>query len=395
MEPRHIPFALPDIGEDEIAEVVDALRSGWITTGPRTRTFEASFAERVGAPSALGLSSCTAALHTSLSVLGVGPGDAVVTSALTFVSTVHVIEHVGARPILADIDPETLAIDPERVADAVHGARGDGLQVRALLPVHYAGHPCEMDPLEEIARAQDLAIIEDAAHALPAAYKGRPVGAPIDGVRSFACFSFYATKNLATGEGGMLTASTDDLERARTLSLHGMSRDAWQRYSAEGSWWYDVVAPGFKYNMTDIEAALGIVQLRRLDDLQRRRRAIWDRYSAAFAREDALEIPAEHPHVDHALHLYVLRLNLEMLTIDRDGFMDALRARGIGASVHFIPVHMHTYYRDRYGYAPEDLPVAFAQYQRLVSLPLHPGMDDADVDAVLETVLDIVRTSRR
>jgi dTDP-4-amino-4,6-dideoxygalactose transaminase len=397
MRDTFLPFSPPLIGEEEIAEVVDTLRSDWITTGPKVRRFEEEFAEYVGAPAALGLNSCTAALHTALAALGVGAGDAVITTPMTFVSSVHVIEHVGAHPIMADVEPDTLNVDPRRVAEGVESARAKGLRVKALLPVHLYGHPCDMNPLMDLARAYGLAVVEDAAHALPASHEGRRVGsfARLFDVPVLTCFSFYATKNLTTGEGGMLTGPPELIDEARIWSLHGMSRDAWNRYGAKGSWFYEVVRPGFKYNLTDIGAALGLGQLRKLDSFQARRREIARRYTEAFSRLEELTLPASRPEVEHAWHLYVLRLNPGALRITREQFIEEMRERRIGTSVHFIPVHTHPYYRDRYGFKPEEFPVAHAEFQRIVSLPLNPRMSDRDVEDVIEAVADVVEKFKR
>ena len=380
-----VPFSPPLIGEEEIAEVVDTLRSDWITTGPKVARFEADFAAMVSASAAVALNSCTAGLHTALAVSGIGPGDEVVTTPLTFASTVNVVEHVGARPVLVDVEPDTLTIDPGQIAAAITP------RTRAIVPVHYAGHPADMDPIDALARAHRLLVLEDAAHALPAAYRGREIGSGANPV----AFSFYATKNLTTAEGGMLTGDPDFVARARILSLHGLSQDAATRYHAGGRWYYEVLAPGFKYNMTDIQAALGLWQLRKLKRFQKRRREVVAAYHAAFADEDALELPAERPSVTHAWHLYVLRLRLDALCIGRDRFIEELTARGIGTSVHFIPVHLHPYYRDKYGYAPASFPVAYENYCRMISLPLNPRLSDQDVAAVIDAVRDVVRTYRR
>lgn len=378
--PTFLPFSPPAISEEEVAAVADTLRSDWITTGPKTRRFESEFAHYLGAENALALNSCTAGLHLALVALGIGPGDEVITTPMTFCSSVNVIEHVGARPVLADIEPDTLAIDPVRVAEVITS------RTRAIMPVHYAGHPVDLAPLLALARAHNLYIIEDAAHALPATYQGQHIGT----IGDLTAFSFYATKNLTTAEGGMLTGAPELIDRARVLSLHGMSRDAWKRYDANGSWYYEVVAPGFKYNMTDIQAAIGLVQLQRLETMQRRRREIVAQYSAAFGQLDALQTPTERSESESAWHLYVLRLNLDTLTIDRARFIEELRARNIGTSVHFIPIHLHPFYRDKYGFAPDDFPIAYREYQRLISLPLHPGLSDEDVQDVIGAVTDIV-----
>lgn len=380
-----LPFSPPSISEEEIAAVVETLRSEWITTGPKTKEFEQHFADYIGASAALALNSCTGGLHIALAALGIGPGDEVITTPITFACSANVIEHVGATPILADVEPETLTLDLQQVAQKITA------RTKAIMPVHFAGHPAEMRPLLDLAAQHRLFVIEDAAHALPAKYEGQMIGTLSD----FTAFSFYATKNLTTAEGGMLTGTPERIAEARLWSLHGMNRDAWKRYSSEGSWYYEVVLPGFKYNMTDIQAALGIVQLRRLSEFQARRRAIVAQYQAAFSALEALQVPVERPNVEHAWHLYTLRLNLEQLRITRAQFIEELKARNIATSVHFIPIHLHPYYRDRYGWRPEDFPVAYWEYQRLVSLPLHPRLSDADVADVINAVYDVVSVFRR
>jgi len=380
-----LPFAPPLIGEEEINEVVATLRSGWITTGPKTKRFETNLAAYLGASGALALNSCTAALHTALVTLGVGPGDEVITTPLTFAASVNVIEHVGARPVLVDVEADTLNIDPALVERAITP------RTKAIIPVHFAGHPVDLDPLYDAAQRRGLAVLEDAAHALAARYKGRLIGSGENPV----AFSFYATKNLTTGEGGMLTGNPEFLERARLISLHGMSRDAWKRYDKGGKWYYEVLYPGFKYNMTDIQAALGLWQLKKLPGFEERRRAVVALYDQAFAQEDALETPVERPEVEHAWHLYVLRLRLEALRIDRDQFIEELTNRNIGTSVHFIPIHLHPYYRDKYAFTPESYPIAYSNYRRMISLPLNVRLSDADVADVIEAVRDVVSEFRR
>lgn len=380
-----LPFSPPSIGEDEIEEVVDTLRSDWITTGPKTKRFEEAFRERLGSPAALALNSCTAALHLGLAALGVGKGDEVITTTMTFAASVNIIEHLGGRPVLVDVEPDTLNIDPAQVEEKIT------TRTKAILPVHFAGHPAAMDQIFELAGDNNLGVLEDAAHALPAVYRGKAIGSGDNP----AAFSFYATKNLTTAEGGMLTGSEELLEQARVLSLHGMSRDAWKRYEQGGSWYYEVVSPGYKYNMTDIQAALGLHQLRRLEGFQRRRREVVRTYNDAFSGCEALELPVERAEVEHAWHLYVLRLRPEALTIDRDQFIRELESRNIGTSVHFIPVHLHPYYRDKYGYAAGDFPVAYENYRRLLSLPLSPRLTDEDLADVIEAVLQVVKRNWR
>ncbi len=383
--PTFLTFSAPLIGDEEIAAVVDTLRSEWITTGPKTSLFAKEFAEYLGAIDALPLSSCTAGLHTALVTAGIGPGDEVITTPMTFAASVNAIEHVNAKPVLVDVQPDTLNIDPILVERAITP------RTKAILAVHYSGHPVDLDPLRELARDHDLILIEDAAHALAAKYKGVSIGAGSNPV----AFSFYATKNITTGEGGMLTGDADFVRRARIISLHGMSSDAWRRYAKGGSWRYEVVTPGFKYNMTDIAASLGLCQLRKLDAFQKRRREIVEAYNAAFAGSDALETPVERSDVEHAWHLYVLRLNLQRLGIERDQFIEELAKRNIGTSVHFIPIHMHPYYRDKYQLRPDSFPVAASNFHRMLSLPLNPRLTDTDVSDVIQAVLDVVRVYRR
>jgi len=385
MRDKFLAFSPPLIGDEEINEVIETLKSDWITSGPKTKRFEEEFKIYFNCPSSLALNSCTAALHTALVALGIGPGDEVITTPMTFCASVNVIEQVGAKPVLVDVEPDTLNIDPLKIENAITP------RTKAILPVHYSGHPVELDDINEIARRHNLFVIEDAAHALSAKYRGKFIGSTNNPV----CFSFYATKNLTTAEGGMLTGEPEFIEKARIISLHGMSRDAWKRYSKEGSWYYEVVFPGFKYNMTDIQASLGIWQLKKLERFQIRRREIVKMYNKAFSNEEALELPVERPYVEHAWHLYVIRLNLNALKIGRNEFIDELNKRSIGTSVHFIPIHLHPYYRDKYGFRPEDFPVAYSNYLRVISLPLCPKLADQDVNDVIEAVLDVVKSHKR
>ncbi len=385
MRTEFLPFSPPLIGPEEIQEVVDTLKGDWITTGPKTKRFEQEFASYVGAQSALAVSSATDAMLVALAAMGIGAGDEVITSTNTFCSTVHVIEHLGARPVLVDVEPLTLTVDAGAIERAVTP------RTRAIMPVHVYGHPCDMDAICAIAETRGLKILEDAAHALPAAWRGKRIGS----IGDATAFSFYATKNLTTAEGGMLTGSPELIEKARLWSLHGMSRDAYKRYSAEGSWFYEVVLPGFKCNMTDIQASLGLHQLRKLDAFQRRRREIVGKYREAFAGCDAFILPVERPEADHAWHLFVIRLQKERLRIGRGEFIEELKRRNIGTSVHFIPIHLHPYYRDKYGFRPEEFPVAMDAYERMISLPLNVRLSDADVEDVIEAVLDVATSFRR
>jgi dTDP-4-amino-4,6-dideoxygalactose transaminase len=387
MRDTFLNFSPPNIGEEEIQEVLDTLRSDWITTGPKVRRFEEEFAAFLGAEAALAVSSGTDAMLVGLAALGVGPGDQVITTPMTFCSTIHVIEHLGARPVLVDVEPDTLNIDPDAIEKLFSKLRDPSSRIKGIIPVHLYGHPCEMDTILKLAQQKGLFVLEDAAHGLPARYKDKMVGSLGD----LTAFSFYATKNLTTGEGGMLTGTKALLDQARPWTLHGMSRDAYKRYSAEGSWFYEVILPGFKCNLTDIQASLGIHQLKKLPAFQERRRAIVDRYHKAFRELSEIEVPVERPGVESAWHLYVIRLNLETLNLDRNRFIEELKSRNIGTSVHFIPVHLHPYYRDKYGYRPEDFPVAYANYLKMISLPLHTRLSDRDVEEVIEAVTEVVK----
>ena len=381
-----LPFHRPRIEEDEIAEVVDTLRSGWLTTGPRTKRFEREFTEYVGAKYGVAVNSATAAMHLALEAAGIRPGDEVIVPAYTFTATAEVVLYFEARPVIVDVDPVTMNIDPAAVEAAITD------KTKALMPVDLAGVPCEYDALREIAHRHKLVLIADAAHSLPARYKDEMVGTICD----MTAFSFYVTKPLATGEGGMLvTNNAQWAERAQVMSLHGMSRDAWKRHTTEGSWYYEVVAPGFKYNMTDVAAAIGLRQLTKQERFRGERVAIADRYTAAFGELPELEVPTEPAHVQSAWHLYMLRLNLDMLTVDRAEIIKALHAENIGTSVHFIPLHLHPAYFERYGYTPDSFPVAYQQYLRVISLPLYPGMTDDDINDVIGAVQKVVRHYRR
>jgi dTDP-4-amino-4,6-dideoxygalactose transaminase len=383
MRQTFLAFSPPAIGPEEIAEVIDTLRSDWITTGPKTHRFEAAFAERAGAPHAVAVNSCTAAMHLALVAWGLGPGDEVITTPYTFCSTVNVILHAGARPVLADVCPDDLTLDPAAVEAALTP------RTRAILPVHFAGQPCRMDDLLAIAARHGLRVLEDAAHAVGATYRGRPVGALGDAT----AFSFYATKNLTTAEGGMLTTADAALaERVRRLSSHGLSRDAWKRYSAEGSWYYEVVEAGFKYNMTDLQASLGLHQLAKQPAFQARRAAVVAAYQAGLGDLAALQLPSARPEVGHAWHLYVIRLRPGALRIGRAQVIEELKRRNIGASVHFIPLNLHPYYRAHLGWAPGQFPVAEAAYAGAVSLPLHPRLSDGDVADVVAALREVVTT---
>ena len=389
-----LPFALPSIGEEEIAEVVDSLRSGWVTSGPKVKRFENEFAHYIGCNHAIAVSSCTAALHIALTALGIGPGDEVIVPTLTFCSSANVVVHLGARPILVDVG-EDFNVRPDAIERAITS------RTKAIMPVHFSGHACELHSIYDIARRYDLAVVEDAAHATGAEYRGHKIGAShhrevFGSDKHVVCFSFYAIKNMTTGEGGMIAAADDGLaERMRLLSLHGMSRDAWKRYMGSGSWYYEVVEPGYKSNMTDIQAGLGIHQLKKLDRFIESRARYAGLYSDAFSGMPEIETPIVHSGRKHAWHLYVIRLGLERLRLDRGQFIEELRTRNIGTSVHFIPVHLHPYYRERFGYQRGDLKNAESLYDRIVSLPLYPGMAEEDVRDVIRVVRNVISENRR
>lgn len=384
--PQRVPFFVPDIGQAEIDSVVEALRSGWITTGPKTKEFERQFAEYVGAPRAIAVNSATAALHLALDAIGVGPGDEVLVPTMTFTATAEVVVHLGAKPVMVDCRPDDFNLDVEQLESRITS------RTKAVIPVHYGGQPCDMDAILDVARRHKLAVIEDAAHALPAAYRGRKVGS----IGDITCFSFYANKTITTAEGGMITTADEELaERMQIRSLHGMSKDAWKRFTSEGSWYYEVVYPGYKYNLTDVASSLGLEQLKRSDEFWRRRQAVALRYNAALADVPEMVVPQAAPHVQHAWHLYVIRLHNERLKIDRNRFIQELTAAQIGVSVHYLPLHMHPWYRDTYGYRPDDFPVAAGLYDEIISLPVYPRMSDAEVDYVVEQVKRIVAENRR
>jgi dTDP-4-amino-4,6-dideoxygalactose transaminase len=392
---RQIPFHRPSIGPAEEHEVLDSLRSGWITTGPKAKRFEKEFAAYVGARHALAVSHCTGALHLALFALGVGPGDEVITTPFTFTATAEVIGYLGARPVFVDIDPGTFNLNPARVEEALES--GQHGRVRAILPVHFAGHACDMDRLLAIARSHHLKIVEDAAHAVGSArhLEGRGM-TRVGTIGDLSCFSFYATKNITSAEGGMVTTEDDALaERIAVASLHGMNRDAWKRYDRNGSWFYEIHDTGFKYNLSDVHAAIGVAQLARADEFMRRRTAIARAYSEALRAEPAFQVPYEEPGIEHAWHLYVLRLHPEQLRIGRAQFVELLRERGVGTSVHCIPLNTMHFYQERYGYHTGDFPIAEDVYSRCLSLPIYPAMSDEDVAYVIETVLALARETRR
>lgn len=386
---KFLPFALPDIGQEEIDEVMDTMKSGWLTTGPKAKKFETDFAQYIGASHALAVNSATAGLHLALEAIGVRYGDKVITTPYTFTASAEVIRYLGADPVFVDIDPETFNIDPKEIESTLTDTKG----VRAIMPVHFAGQSCDMDRILELANERGLQVIEDAAHCLPSTYKGQMVGT----IGDLTVFSFYVTKAITTGEGGMVVANSDKFtHRIKTNRLHGISRDVFDRYSSERpSWFYEVVSPGYKYNMTDLGASIGIHQLKKANTFQARRQKIATMYSEAFAGLPVKVPTKKRPDDTHSWHLYVIQLELEKLTIDRDRFIKMMADEGIGTSVHFIPLHIHPYWRKRYGFEPKSFPVAFDVYQKAVSLPIFSKLTDAEVDRVINTVTKILRNAAR
>ncbi|EWS53615.1 MULTISPECIES: DegT/DnrJ/EryC1/StrS aminotransferase family protein [unclassified Methylibium] len=382
--PPFLPFALPEIGEEEIAEVVDTLRSGWVTTGPKARRFEQDFAAFLGDPSlhAIAVNSATAGLHLALEALGIGPGDEVITTTHTFTATAEVVRYLGADVVLVDIDPATLNIDPARVEAAITP------RTRAIIPVHYAGLAADMDAILTLARRHGLKVVEDAAHALPTTCGGALVGTLASDA---TVFSFYANKTITTGEGGMVVTRDPELaKRVKVMRLHGISRDAFDRFTAKTpSWHYEIVAPGYKYNLTDIAAALGIHQLQRARGFQQRRATIAQRYRAAFADLPVQLPPEPEPGQLHAWHLYVLRLG-DDAPLARDAFIERLFELGIGVSVHYIPLHLHPYWRERYGLDAAQFPHSQHAYERMLSLPLYTKMSEADIEHVIAAVRQLL-----
>jgi dTDP-4-amino-4,6-dideoxygalactose transaminase len=379
-----LPFHRPSLGPEEEAEVLDTLRSGWLTTGPKTQRFERDFASYLGARHALGVTSCTAAMHLALVAMGVGPGDEVITSPITFPATANVIVHVGATPVFVDVEPATLNLDVNQVEARITD------RTRAIIPVHMAGQPCRMDALMALARRHGLAIVEDCAHAIESTLCGRHVGTWGDA----GAFSFYATKNITTAEGGMVvTENTELAERIQILRLHGISRDAWKRYGHEGFRHYETLAAGFKCNMYDLQAALGLAQLPKIETFWARRRHIVQAYDEAFAALSSIQRLETRGPVRHSHHLYIIILRTEALSRSRDEILDAIQRENIGVGVHFRAVHLQPFYRERFGFKPGQLPAAEYAAERIISLPLYPELSDRDVEDTIAAVAKVIRNS--
>jgi dTDP-4-amino-4,6-dideoxygalactose transaminase len=377
-----IPFHRAMVGEEEVQAVAEVIRSGWLTMGPKTCEFENEFAEYVGAKHAIAVSTGTAALHLSLEAAGIRAGDEVIIPTTTFTATGEAVTYLGARPVLADIEPRTMNLDPNDVASRITR------KTKALIPVHLGGQPCDMDELIALSNRHGLRIVEDAAHALPSRYRGKRVGQ----ISEFTCFSFYATKTLTTGEGGMITTDIQTAaDRMRLMRLHGIERDAWKRYRADGSWHYEVLEAGFKYNLTDFQSALGMVQLRKCTAMKDARLAIARRYNEAFVGNESLITPTVFEDRDTSWHLYILRLRFDtLLAGDRDRFVQELQKRGIGCSVHFIPLHLQPYYQKAYGYRAGDFPQAEIVYRSCLSLPIYPDLTDHMIERVVAAVQETV-----
>jgi dTDP-4-amino-4,6-dideoxygalactose transaminase len=381
----NVPFHKPYITEDEINAAVEMMRAGWLTAGVKTAAFEEAFKKYIGCGNAVSVNSATAGMHLSLAAMGLKEHDEVLMPAMTFTATAEVVRYFNAWPVLVDIEPDTHLMDASKIEEKITG------RTRAIMPVHFAGQPCDMDEILKIARGHDLEVIEDAAHCLPSWYRGKPIGA----FGGATCFSFYATKTITTGEGGMVCTDSDAwAKRMRVLRLHGIDRDAWQRHNSARFWQYDVIEAGYKYNTTDIASAIGIEQLKKAEDIWKMRKRIAERYTAAFTGKDGLILYTVKPDRESSWYLYPLDLDTDALTITRDRFIEEMRARGVGMSVHFIPLYEFTYYRNM-GYTGEGLDNCRRVFERTMSLPIFPGMTDPEIDYVIDNVLDLAEKNRR
>jgi dTDP-4-amino-4,6-dideoxygalactose transaminase len=378
MENDYIVFGSPMIGEEEISEVVDSMRSGWLGTGPKVAKFESLVKKYTGADYSVALNSCTACLHLSLLASGIGEGDEVITTPLTFCATVNAIVHSGAKPVLVDIDVNTLNIDEKKIEEVITS------RTKAIIPVHMAGRPCNMDVILEIAKKHNLVVIEDAAHAIGAEYKGRRIGS----ISDITCFSFYVTKNIVTGEGGMITTNNKDIaDKIKVYGLHGMSKDAWSRYSDDGYKHYEVIYPGYKYNMMDLQAAIGMHQVKRIDAYNKKRSEIWDYYNKNLNNLNlTLPFEIDKKEIKHAKHLYTVLVDKDKTGITRDQLMNKLHIDGIGTGVHFFPVHLHKYYRERYGWKRGDFPNAEYVGDRILSIPLSAKLTINDAEKICRSI---------
>lgn len=386
MEKDFINFHKPLVTDDEITEVIETIRSGWWTTGPKTLQFEKEFNSYIGSNYSLSVSSWTAAAHLSLEAIGLQRGDEVIVPAITFTATAEIICYFGAKPVIVDVQKNSLNIDPKEIEKAITK------KTKAIIPVHFGGNPCDMDEINELAKKYDLKIIEDAAHALPSWYKNKLIGT----IGDVTCFSFYVTKTLATGEGGMICTNNEEIaERCSIMRLHGINKDAWKRYSSEGSWYYEVVAPGYKYNFTDVQAALGLAQLRKIDFMLDERRKIFEKYNEILSHNDLIKLYKYENDRRPSYHLYPIFLEIENLSITRSQFIDELKNLGIGASVHFIPLHRHPYYKNTFGLEEKDFPTSEYLYQRIITLPIWPGMTDTNICRVAEGVNSLAKKFKK
>jgi len=379
-------FHRPFISEDEINEIVDTVRSGWLSMGPKTIRFENEFSKYLGVKKSVAVSSWTAAGHLTLDAFGVKAGDEVIVPTMTFPATAEIACYFGAKPVIVDVEEDTLNISLKEIEKAITP------KTKVIIPVHYGGQPCDLDEIHAIADKYNIKVLEDAAHALPATYKGKKIGS----ISDVTCFSFYATKTLSTGEGGMICTNNEELaDRCKIMRLHGINRDAWKRYTESGSWYYEVVAPGYKYNFTDLQASLGLPQLRKVDFMWQSRQKIAAKYIEALKDLDTLELHTVKPDRESSWHLFPVRLHLDRLTKNRAQIINELRRNNIGVGVHFMPVHQHLYYSQTFNLSDKDYPVASAVFPRLMSLPIYPGMTDANVDKVIDILIETLKKFKK
>jgi len=386
MKEDFLIFHRPFISEDEVNEIVDTVRSGWLSMGPKTIRFEEEFNNFIGSKKSVAVSSWTAGGHLALEAIGLKEGDEVIVPTMTFPATAEIVTYFKAVPVFVDVDKDTLNISIDEIEKAITP------RTKAIIPVHFGGQPCDMDEISETAKKHNLIVIEDAAHALPAFYKGKKIGS----ISHITVFSFYATKTLSTGEGGMICTDDEDIaHRCSIMRLHGINKDAWQRYTECGTWYYEVIAPGYKYNFTDLQASLGIHQLRKVDLMWDKRKEIAARYSSAFKDNELLSLPIIKPDRETSWHLFPIRLNLEKIKINRNRFIDELRYLNVGVGVHFMPVHQHKYYRETYNLDNKNFPVASSVFPQLISIPIFPGMNDADINKVIDALTDLLNKHKK
>lgn len=386
MNKDYLLFHKPFISEEEINEMVDTLRSGWLSMGPKTIKFEEEFNKYIGAKKSVAVNSWTAAGHLTLEAFGIEKGDEVIVPTMTFPATAEIVCYFGAKPVIVDVDENTLNISLEEIEKAITP------KTKAIIPVHYGGQPCDLDEIQQIAKAHNLKVLEDAAHSLPATYKGKKIGT----ISDVTCFSFYATKTLSTGEGGMICTNDMEIaERCAIMRLHGINRDAWKRYSESGSWYYEVVAPGYKYNFTDLQASLGLPQLKKVDMMWESRKSIASKYMEAFKDLDLITLPTIKSDRESSWHLFPVRINLEMVSKNRAQIIEELKTNNVGVGVHFMPVHQHLYYSETFNLDDKNFPVASASFPRLMSLPIYPGMNENSIEKVITTVTEVLNRFRR